>query len=52
MMGQKVWSQDISQAYIEGAGRISREVVVKPEAELQWNPFQLLQMLRPVYDLT
>lgn len=39
-------SQDISQAYIQGAHKIQRDVYVRPATELQRPEVQLLQIIK------
>ena len=47
----KVWSQDISQAYLQGAEKLSRDVYIRPGPELKIPSGHLLKLLKPIYGL-
>lgn len=47
----KVWSQDVSQAYIQSEG-LARDVYVKPHPIFQLQPLTLLKLQKPLYGLT
>lgn len=48
----RLWSQDVTQTYLQSAGKFLRDVYVKPPKELQLAPNQLLKLIQPLYGLT
>jgi hypothetical protein len=52
ILGFKIWSQDVTQAYLQSAGTLARDVFIeKPASELELEPDQAVQLLRPLYGL-
>jgi hypothetical protein len=51
MFGFKVWSGDVSQAYLQAVGRLARQVYLRPARELRLRPGAVLKLLRPLYGL-
>lgn len=51
IFGFKLWSQDMTLAYIQGADKILRKIYIKGKPEFQLAPNQLLEILRPLYGL-
>lgn len=52
IFGFRIWSQDVTQAYLQSAGTLLRDVYVKPPKEFHLAPNQLLNLLKPLYGLT
>lgn len=50
--GLRIWSQDISQAYLQSASKLIRDIYLKPGKDLELNGNQLLKLLRPLYGLS
>jgi hypothetical protein len=51
-MGFKVWTQYVTQAYLQSAGILALDVYVdKPAPELELNADQALKLLRPLCGL-
>lgn len=51
IFGFRLWSEDMTLAYIQGAKNIMRKVYLKGELEFQPSDAQLLKILRPLYGL-
>jgi Reverse transcriptase (RNA-dependent DNA polymerase) len=50
--GFKIWTQDVTQAYLQSSGTLARKVFIeKPASELELCPNQALQLLKPLYGL-
>ena len=52
VFGFRVWSQDVTQAYLQSADKLMREVYIRPTKEFRLNENQLLRLLKPLYGLT
>jgi hypothetical protein len=52
ILGIKIWTQDVTQAYLQSAGTLARDAFInKPAPELELNSEQELKLLRPFYGL-
>ena len=51
IMGFEVWTEYISQAYFQSAGKLLREVYLRPNKHLQAPVGSILKLLQPLYGL-
>jgi Reverse transcriptase (RNA-dependent DNA polymerase) len=51
IFGFNLFSTDVTQAYLQSAEKLLRDVYIKPTKELSMEPGQLLKLLRPLYGL-
>ncbi len=51
IMGFDVWTEDISQAYLQSASELLRELYLKPNRQLKVPAGYVLKLLRPLYGL-
>eukprot|EP00171_Calliarthron_tuberculosum_P022791 IDg22791t1 len=51
MFGFRLWSQDISQAYLQSASKLLRDVYLRPGQEFDIPAGHILKLLRPLYGL-
>lgn len=49
ILGFRLWSEDMTLAYIQGAKKFLRQVYLKGSPEFQLSSDQLLQIIRPLY---
>lgn len=52
IFGFGLWSQDVSQAYLQSADKLMRDVYVKPTKEFHLASNQLLKILKPLYGIS
>ena len=52
VFGLRIWSQDVTQAYLQSADQLMRDVYIRPAKEFRLNENQLLRLLKPLYGLT
>jgi len=52
VFGFNLFSSDVIQAYPQSAELLDRKIYVKPTAEFELAPDQLLQLLKPLYGLS
>jgi Reverse transcriptase (RNA-dependent DNA polymerase) len=51
IFGYRIFSTDVTQAYLQSAEPLMRDVYIKPSAEFELNANQVLKFLRPLYGL-
>lgn len=51
IFGFQIWSEYMTQAYLQGAEKILRKVYIKGKPEFQLDADELLEILRPLYGL-
>jgi len=51
ILGFDIWSEDISQAYLQSASELLRDVYMKPNRQLDIPAGHILKLLRPLYGL-
>lgn len=51
IFGFEIWSEDMTQAYLQGAVRILRKNYIRGKPELRLEGNELLEVLRPLYGL-
>jgi hypothetical protein len=49
--GNRIFSTDVTQAYLQSAEPLMRDVYIKPSDECELNTNQVLKLLRPLYGL-
>jgi hypothetical protein len=47
-----VWSEDVTQAFVQSSGTLLRDVYIEPPKEFQLHPGLLLKLLKPLYGLS
>lgn len=50
--GFKIWTQDISQAYLQSASKLIRDIYLQPGKDLEIHGDILFKLLRPLYGLS
>lgn len=51
IFGFRLFSTDVTQAYLQSREKLLRDVYVKPSKEFELGPNQLLKLLKPLYGL-
>ncbi len=51
IMGFDIWTEDISQAFLQSASELLRDVYLKPNRQLKVPAGYVLKLLRPFYGL-
>jgi hypothetical protein len=52
IMGFTIWSEDVTQAFVQSSGNLLREVFVEPPKELELDSDLVLKLLKPLYGLS
>lgn len=51
IFGFRIWSQDVTQAYLQSADKLMMDIYIKPNKELRMEEGQLLKLMKPLYGL-
>lgn len=51
IFGFRLFSTDVTQAYIQSAEKLRRDIFINPPKEFNLKPDELLQLLNPLYVL-
>lgn len=51
LLGFWMFSTDVTQAYLQSAEKLMRDVYVKPSKEFELQPDQVLKLFKPPYGL-
>lgn len=51
IFGFEIWSEDMSQAYFQGAEQILRKFYIAGKSEFELEDDELLEIMRPIYGL-
>lgn len=51
LFGFRIWTQDVTNAYIQSASQLLREVYLRPSKEFELESTHVLKLLRPLYGL-
>lgn len=52
LFGYDIWTQDVSQAYLQASESLKREIYVRPPVEFQLSSDKLLRLDKPLYGLS
>ena len=52
IFGFAIWTQDVSQAYLQSSQNLQREIYIRPPKQFKLSKEELLRLIKPLYGIT